>query len=94
VTAKAYPGEREEVSVVGPICESADFLAHDRSLPRVKRGDLLVVTGAGAYGWAMSSNYNGRLRTPEILVEGSTYRFIRRREKIDDLWRGCVDEKT
>jgi diaminopimelate decarboxylase len=71
--------------VVGPVCESGDFLAKDRPLPAVKRGDLLAVFSTGAYGMAMSSNYNSRLRAAEVLVTGRTHRLIRRRETFRDL---------
>ena len=73
--------------VVGPVCESGDFLAKDRRLPPVSRGDLLATFSAGAYGMAMSSNYNSRLRAAEVLVEGTTHRLIRRRETYEDLVR-------
>jgi diaminopimelate decarboxylase len=73
--------------VVGPVCESGDFLAKDRWLPPVSRGDLLAIFSAGAYGMAMSSNYNGRPRAAEVLVDGSTSRLIRRRETYEDLIR-------
>jgi len=79
------PHDGEVVDVVGPICESGDFLAKDRPLPQTRRGDLLAVFTAGAYGFAMSSNYNNRPRAPEILVDGSTYTIIRRRETYKDL---------
>jgi len=72
-------------NVVGPICESGDFLAKDRALPAMKRGDLLAVFSAGAYGMAMSSNYNSRPRAAEILVTGDKHRLIRRRESYSDL---------
>lgn len=75
----------EVVDVVGPICESADFLAKNRALPPVIRGDLLAVFTAGAYGFTMSSNYNARGRTPEVLVDGDTFSVIRKRETYDDL---------
>jgi diaminopimelate decarboxylase len=75
----------EIVDIVGPICEGADFLAKDRSLPPVQRGDLVAVFTTGAYGFTMSSNYNGRPRAPEVLVDGSAFRVIRRRETYDDL---------
>ena len=78
-------------SVVGPICESGDFLAKDRALPRLKRGDLLAVFSAGAYGMSMSSNYNSRPRAAEVLVTGGTHRLIRRRETFEDLVRCEVD---
>ena len=73
--------------VVGPVCETGDFLAKDRSLPPVKRGDLLATFSAGAYGMAMSSNYNSRPRAAEVLVRGSHHRLIRRRETFADLVR-------
>jgi diaminopimelate decarboxylase len=72
-------------NVVGPVCESGDFLAKDRALPVVQRGDLLAVFSAGAYGMAMSSNYNARCRAAEVLVTGDTHRLIRRRETYADL---------
>jgi len=73
------------VDIVGPICEGADFLAKDRSIPPVQRGDLMAVFTAGAYGFTMSSNYNSRPRAPEILVDGSRFKIIRRRESYEDL---------
>jgi diaminopimelate decarboxylase len=79
------PVNGETVDVVGPICESGDFLAKDRPLPHTRRGDLLSVFTAGAYGFAMSSNYNNRPRAPEVLVDGETYKVIRRRETYEDL---------
>jgi len=79
------PVNGEVVDVVGPICESGDYLAKDRPLPRTQRGDLLAVFTAGAYGFAMSSNYNNRPRLPEVLVDGSSYKIIRRRETYEDL---------
>jgi diaminopimelate decarboxylase len=74
-----------KVDVVGPVCESGDFLAKDRMIPPVLRGDLVAVFSAGAYGFVMSSQYNSRPRAPEILVDGDGYRVIRRRETYDDL---------
>lgn len=71
--------------VVGPICESGDFLALDRELPEFGEGDLLAVSTAGAYGFAMASNYNTRPRPAEVLVDGSQPRLVRRRESLDDL---------
>lgn len=79
------PADGETVDVVGPICESGDFLAKDRMLPRTERGDLMAVFTAGAYAFAMSSNYNNRPRAPEVLVEGKEFRVIRRRETLEDL---------
>jgi diaminopimelate decarboxylase len=74
--------------VVGPVCESGDFLALDREMPNVLPGDLLAVCTAGAYGFVMSSNYNARPRPPEVLVEGDAWRVVRPRETFDDLIRG------
>ncbi|MGH7179072.1 MAG: diaminopimelate decarboxylase [Tepidisphaeraceae bacterium] len=79
------PIESEVVDVVGPVCESSDFLAKDRRLPHTQRGDLLAVFTAGAYGFSMSSNYNNRPRAAEVLVDESSFRVIRRRETFDDL---------
>ena len=78
------PGTMKQ-DVVGPVCESGDFLAKARNLPPLNRGDLLAVFSAGAYGMAMSSNYNSRLRAAEVLVTGRTHRLIRRRETFRDL---------
>lgn len=75
----------EPADVVGPICESSDYLARGRWLPRVQRGDLLSVFSAGAYGTAMSSHYNSRPLAAEVLVDGSGARLIRRRETYADL---------
>jgi len=77
--------------VVGPVCESGDFLAKDRRLPPLKRGELLVTFSAGAYGMAMSSNYNSRPRAAEVLVNGGSHRLIRRRETYEDLVRPEVE---
>jgi diaminopimelate decarboxylase len=79
------PVDGETVDVVGPICESGDYLAKGRALPQTKRGDLLAVFTAGAYGFAMSSNYNNRPRAAEVLVDGDTFAVIRRRETYEDL---------
>ena len=79
------PHSGEIVDVVGPVCESGDFLAHDRPLPHTQRGDLLAVFTTGAYGFSMSSNYNGRRRAAEVLVDGTEAKLIRRRETYDDL---------
>jgi len=75
----------QKVDVVGPICETGDFLAKDRLLPPVGRGDYLAVFTAGAYGFAMSSQYNSRPRAAEVLVEGDSFGVIRRRETYEDL---------
>jgi len=74
--------------IVGPICESGDFFAKDRSLPKVSAGDLLSVFCAGAYGFTMSSNYNSRCRPAEVLVRKEKYDVIRRRETYQDLIKG------
>jgi diaminopimelate decarboxylase len=75
----------EVVDVVGPICESSDFLAQDRALPALKPGELLAVFSAGAYGFTMSSQYNSRPRAAEVMVDGDQTALIRRRETYDDL---------
>jgi diaminopimelate decarboxylase len=74
--------------VVGPVCETGDFLARDREMPEALPGDILAVRSAGAYGFAQSSNYNARPRAAEILIEGATWRVARCRETYDDLLRG------
>ncbi|MDD4908665.1 MAG: diaminopimelate decarboxylase [Candidatus Omnitrophica bacterium] len=79
--------------VVGPICESGDFLAKDRMMPQVKEGDYLAVMSAGAYGFSMSSNYNSRRRNAEVLVKGNKTYLIRKRETYEDLIRNEVIPK-
>ena len=76
------------VDVVGPICESGDFLAKDRKMPQPQSGDLLAVMSAGAYGFTMASNYNSRPKTPEVLVKDKQIMVIRERESYEDLIRG------
>lgn len=76
------------VDVVGPVCESGDFLAKDRPLRAVDEGELLAVMSAGAYGFVMASNYNARPRAPEVLVDGNRYAIVRRRESYEDLIAG------
>jgi diaminopimelate decarboxylase len=83
-------GKHERVDVVGPICESGDFLARDRKMPLLEPGAVLAVLGAGAYGFSMSSNYNSRRRVPEVLVRGKEFFVIRRRERLSDLMRGEI----
>ncbi|HOI12168.1 MAG TPA: FAD-binding protein, partial [Myxococcota bacterium] len=78
-------GAQSPADVVGPICESGDFLGKDRMLPPLVRGDLVAVFTAGAYGFAMSSNYNQRPRAAEVLVDGDRVALVRRRETWDDL---------
>lgn len=84
------PDSDEEVTVdvVGPICETGDFLAKDIKVPVFKRGDLMAVMSAGAYGFAMSSNYNSRPRAAEVIVKRDEYTIIRERESYEDLIRG------
>ena len=77
-----------EADLVGPVCESGDFLAKNRKMPLFKRGDLAVVASAGAYSFSMSSNYNSRPRPAEVLVEGNSFRLIRKRESYMDLIGG------
>lgn len=79
------------VDVVGPVCETGDFLARDRELPEVERGDLLWVGITGAYGFTMASNYNSRPRPAEVLVEDGVARLIRRRETVRDLYRAELE---
>jgi diaminopimelate decarboxylase len=85
ITVKESSEASGIVDVVGPICESGDFLAQDRELPEVAGGDLLAVLSAGAYGFVMSSNYNTRPRVPEVLVKGGDYYLVRERETYEDL---------
>lgn len=77
----------EPVDVVGPVCETGDFFARDRDLPRIEEGDLVAILDAGAYGMVLSSNYNTRPRPAEVLVSGKSVKVIRRPEKISDLLR-------
>jgi diaminopimelate decarboxylase len=88
VPLRKTQGDSIIADVVGPVCESGDFLARARAMPNVLPGDLLAVCTAGAYGFVAASNYNSRPRPPEILVEGDRYRVIRKREQYDDLVRG------
>jgi diaminopimelate decarboxylase len=80
--------KKHMVDVVGPVCESGDFLAKDRAMPEVQSGDLLAVMSAGAYGFVMASNYNSRPRAPEVMVKGGELHVVRGRESYDDLIRG------
>jgi len=72
--------------VVGPVCETGDFFARDRSLPEVRAGELVVLLDAGAYGMSLSSHYNTRVRPAEVLVEGGKARLVRRRETVEELF--------
>jgi diaminopimelate decarboxylase len=85
-------GTTTVADVVGPICESGDFLALDRQIDDAQPGDLLAVQSAGAYGFVMSSNYNSRPRAPEVLVEGDKFAVITRRESYDDLIRNEIQQ--
>ena len=78
--------KKETVDVVGPVCESGDFFARDRELPRVEEGDLLAILDTGAYGMVLASNYNTRPRPAEVLVNGKSVKVIRRREKVRELY--------
>ncbi|SRR5579885_530660 len=81
-------GKRVVADVVGPVCESGDFLAREREMPEPKAGDLLAVMSAGAYGFVMSSNYNSRPRVPELLIDDADVHVIRERENFEDIIRG------
>jgi diaminopimelate decarboxylase len=74
--------------IVGPICESGDFLAKDRDIPNFRQGDLVAFMSAGAYGFSMSSNYNSRPRVAEVMVKGNSFEVIRERETFEDLIKG------
>ena len=85
----------EEADVVGPICETGDFLARGQEIPVCQSGDLLAVMSSGAYGFTMSSNYNSRPRVPEVLVNGESFHVIRKRETNEDLIAGeTIPEKN
>jgi diaminopimelate decarboxylase len=71
--------------IVGPVCETSDTLGHDRELPPVEVGDFIAVRDTGAYGAVMASNYNRRLTAAEVMVDGSIWRIVRRRQTVDDL---------
>lgn len=88
VANKLGSSEKETYDVVGPICEAGDVLAKDRRLPKIQEGDLLAVLNAGAYGFAMSSQYNARPRAAEVLVKNGEYTLVREREQLDDLMSG------
>ena len=85
VANKADAPAKDIYSIAGPICETGDILAHDRELPEIEKGDIIAVLDAGAYGFSMSSQYNGRVRCAEVLVNGSKVDVIRKRETYDDL---------
>ncbi len=88
---KVKNGKNKKTDVVGPICETGDFFAQDRSLPlHLNQGDLLAILSAGAYGFSMASNYNSRPRVAEVLIQNGTPKLIRERETYEDLIRGEV----
>jgi diaminopimelate decarboxylase len=93
VPVRVRSGAQRVADVVGPVCESGDFLARDRALPPLESGDLIAVLGAGAYGFVMASQYNSRPRPAEVLVDGGRYSVIRRRETYEDLIRGETDRE-
>ena len=88
IDAVRASGERWTANVVGPVCETGDFLARDREIANVAPGDFLAVCTAGAYGFTLASNYNSRPRPPEVLVENGSFRIVRSRERFEDLVRG------
>jgi len=90
VPVQKKDGSVIKVDIVGPICETGDFIARELDIVSPEQGDLLAVMSAGAYGFSMASNYNSRLRPAEVLVDGSDYHVIRRRETFDDLVQGEV----
>jgi len=83
-------GKSRKVDVVGPICESGDFFAKNRSLSVPREGDFLAIMSAGAYGFSMASNYNSRMRCSEIMVKGNRFYAIREKESYQDL----IDEEV
>ncbi len=88
VPLKKKAGKKIKMDVVGPICESGDVFAKDRALPVFKKGDLLAIMSAGAYGYVMASNYNVRGRGPEVMVKGNKFEICKKRETFNDLIRG------
>ncbi len=79
--------QSHEYDIVGPVCETGDFLGKQRTLA-IAEGDLLSVNSAGAYGFVMSSNYNSRVRAAEVMVQGASYQIVRQRETLEDLVKG------
>jgi diaminopimelate decarboxylase len=89
----ARAGPEAPCDIVGPVCETGDFLALDRPVPAdLRAGDVVAILGAGAYGFVMGSTYNGRPRPPEVLVDGARWGIARRRETLDELLLGEVAE--
>ena len=88
VPVRETDSPKEKMDIVGPICESGDFFAHDREFPILKKKDLVAIMSAGAYGYVMASNYNVRGRGPEVMVRGNKFEITKPREKFKDLVRG------
>ncbi|MBU0468397.1 MAG: diaminopimelate decarboxylase [Candidatus Omnitrophica bacterium] len=88
VPLKKTSAKKIKVDVVGPICESGDFFAKDRMLPKLNKDDIIAMMGAGAYGYVMASNYNVRGRPAEVMVKGSRFEIVKTRETFSDLTRG------
>jgi diaminopimelate decarboxylase len=87
VPVRPRPGPATPADVVGPVCETGDFFAIDRPLPPLERGDLVLLRCAGAYGMSMASNYNSRPFAAEVMVENGAVHTVRRRQRVEDLWR-------
>jgi len=81
----------QKMDIVGPVCESGDFFAQDREMPKLHPGDLLAVMSAGAYGFVMASNYNSRPLPAEALVRGERVALIRKRQTLENLTRDEID---
>jgi len=90
-TRQASKSKKEKIDIVGPVCESGDFFALDREMPELHEGDLLAVMSAGAYGFVMASNYNSRPFSAEVLVRGSKFALIRKRQMWEDLMRDEIE---
>jgi diaminopimelate decarboxylase len=90
-TSRCKIENREKIDIVGPVCESGDFLALDREMPELHEGDLLAIMSAGAYGFVMASNYNSRPLPAEALVRGNQLALIRKRQTWEDLVAGEID---
>jgi len=88
IPVRDHQGDRLQADVVGPLCETGDFLAQDRAMPDVEPGELLAILAAGAYGFVLSSNYNTRPRPSEVLVHDRQAELIRPRERLEDLMAG------
>jgi diaminopimelate decarboxylase len=86
-------GTRAKIDIVGPVCESGDFLALDREMPELQEGDLLAIMSAGAYGFVMASNYNSRPLPAEVLVRGDKFALVRKRQSAEDLVTGEVNPR-